>query len=157
MREINTPYELTQLKLECIERVNSWVDLVRSKLKILMPYPKVIFGLEGTTAGRAYWPDYKISFQPVLLRHNVEDFLKQTAGHEVAHLAAHCKHGAYIDPHGNEWRNVMWGLGLPANRCHNYDTGVIRGKANKRIKIRAAEIQEGTMTPFDMGKVVELE
>ena len=119
------------LKIECIKQVKFYVDKANKKLHEQMPYPDVEFGLRGTTAGRAWFVNggrnNKIQFQPDFLYENAETFLEQTAGHEVGHLVAHWLNKTKrIDPHGQEWRNVMWTLGLPATRCHNYDTGVVR-------------------------------
>lgn len=120
------------LKIACVRSVKHFVDLANRKLHQQMPYPAIEFGLRGTTAGRAWFVsggrNNKIQFQPEFLYQNAEDFLTQTAGHEVGHLVAHwLNKTSHIDPHGREWRNVMWTLGLPATRCHNYDTGIVSG------------------------------
>lgn len=154
-RTISTPQEWTDLKLECAKQVKFYVDLANRKLNLSMPYPWVEFGLKGTTAGRAWYRGKyekpKIQFQPTLLLENPETFLTQTAGHEVAHLAAHFRHAnKEIDPHGMEWRSVMWTLGLPANRCHNYDTSNV---STRSTSIRRPVNRDKTINPH--GRLVE--
>jgi SprT protein len=132
MRTIESPQEFVQLQRECIAQVKHYVDLANRKLKLSLLYPVIEFSLKGTTAGRAWWPANKIQFSPTLLRENPDTFLQQTVGHEVGHLAAHLRHrNERIDPHGDEWRNVMWTMGLPATRCHNYDTSNVPTRAGR--------------------------
>lgn len=131
MRTITTPAEFLDLQRECIRQVTYYVEIARKKLGITFPTPRVLFGLQGTTAGRAYFPDNKINFQPTLLRENADHFVQQTVGHEVGHLAAYFKYGMTIKPHGHEWASVMWHLGLPATRCHNYDVSNVATRVGK--------------------------
>ena len=128
--EINCPADFLELQKTCIERVKFYVKLANEKLSIHMQIPKITFALRGTTAGRAHYYKNLIEFQPTLLRENPDDFITSTAGHEVGHLAAFLKFGGKIKPHGDEWKRCMWTLGLPANRCHNYDVSSVTG--NKR-------------------------
>jgi SprT protein len=113
--------------VECIDAVKYYVDELRTKAGIYIAVPIIKFDLRGTTAGRAWGRRNVIQFNPILLDQNPEVFVRQTVGHEVAHLAAFVKHGN-CDPHGQEWRHVMWALGLPAKRCHNYDVSTITGR-----------------------------
>lgn len=141
--------ELNKLKQLCVERVRHYVDLGNDKLGIALPYPRISFDLGGTTAGMAFYGNNQIKFQPVLMFENSEDFLTQTAGHEVGHLLARFRHRQMrIKPHGNEWKLVMWTLGLPANRCHNYDTASITGqrrptKTGSRIEVAGGTAKVG--------------
>ena len=124
-----TPAEFEKLKLECIKRVKQYVDRGNVKLGTTLNYPKVSFDLRGTTAGKAFYQTNEVKFQPTLLFENPETFIEQTAGHEVGHLLARFKfRDRGIDPHGSEWQSVMWYLGLPATRCHNYDTSNVSTK-----------------------------
>jgi predicted SprT family Zn-dependent metalloprotease len=123
---VNGPQDILELQKECLRIVKFYVDKAKEKLSVCIPYPTVRFDLKGTTAGMAYAGKNLIRFQPLLLRENASDFLEKTTGHEVAHLVARAKFGA-IDPHGKEWKRVMWAFCLPAKRCHNYDLASIRG------------------------------
>jgi SprT protein len=119
--------------VECIDQVYYYVDLLKTKCGIHLPRPRITFNLRGTTAGRAYYRENRVAFNPILLDENPEHFVKQTVGHEVAHLAAFVKHGGRIDPHGREWKHVMWQLSLPAKRCHSYDVSTITGQRSKPL------------------------
>lgn len=150
-REISTPAEFLELKRECIAQVKFYVDLANNKLGLHMEYPRVEFSLRGTTAGRAWYGKNLIQFSPILLLENPDTFIRQTAGHEVGHLMAHARHrGQQIDPHGREWRNVMWTMGLPATRCHNYDTSNVPTKTTTiRRTSGALPFSNGRTTDFD--------
>jgi SprT protein len=121
--------------VECLAAVDYYLDLLQTKAGIYLPRPRVKFELRGTVAGRAYYSKNLIQFNPILLDENPEHFVKQTVGHEVAHLAAFVKHGGQIRPHGSEWSRVMWALGLPAKRCHNYDISTVTGRRPKSLAI----------------------
>lgn len=106
---------------ECIEAVHECVGLVRNELKIPLPAPTIKFDLRGTTAGRAWYPQCILQFNPILMLKN-EGFIAQTVPHEVAHLAAFHKYGMSIQPHGREWQLIMRLLGQKPKRCHNFLT-----------------------------------
>lgn len=132
-----------QLKLQraAQKATEDYIRLAEKKFGRDFIMPRVHFNDLGTTAGRAWpfgHPKYGrgipiIEYSPRLLRLNNEDFLVQTTGHEVAHIVAwHLwQKTRKIDPHGAEWRNVMWAFSLPAKRCHNYDVG--DGRAQKKV------------------------
>ena len=88
-----------------------------------LPMPYIRLDLTGSTAGQA-WPQKRLlRFNPVLLQENRVDFLSQTVAHEVAHLLAYDLYGSQIRPHGRQWQLIMTDVfGLPAHRCHQYDT-----------------------------------
>lgn len=92
------------------------------------PFPQVRFDLRGLCAGQALQRDNCIRINLTLFRENVEQYLRQTVGHELAHLVCWHVHGHRVRPHGAEWRQVMHVFGLPAQRCHTYDTARSRGR-----------------------------
>lgn len=102
------------------ERIAQVVQLLHAK-GVALPMPTVSFDLRGKTAGQAWLQKNHVRLNAVLLSENVEHFIEQTVGHEVAHLAAHFKHGSRIQPHGQEWQAMMACIGLSARRCHSYD------------------------------------
>lgn len=109
------------LKLAARERLAHCVRLAHS-LGIRLPMPTVSFDLRGRTAGQAYWTKNHVRLNAVLLTENPTAFIARTVGHEVAHLAAHLKHGDGIDPHGPEWQAVMVAFGQDPSRCHSFNT-----------------------------------
>jgi len=90
-----------------------------------MPQPEIQFNLQGQSAGQVRFQKKHpplIRFNPELLSENQDAFLAQTVPHEVAHIVARTLFGARIQPHGQEWKNVMLQLGAKIQRCHNFDT-----------------------------------
>lgn len=159
-RVIETPAQFADLQKECIERVRFFVKKANEKCGIHLPMPRVIFSIKGTTAGRAHTGKNLIEFNPILLRDNIEDFLNRTPGHEVGHLAADLKYGHAIKPHGHEWQKVMWMLGLPATRCHNYDTsnvGKRGGLPVRRPTSHTLKTKDGIIRHVGIGKILEFE
>ena len=155
MREINSPAEMAELMKECVASVKFYIDKAKERCSVYLAYPRVLFSLKGTTAGKALCGRGVIEFSPTLLRENPDTFLVQTAGHEVAHLVAWQKHLGKLKPHGVEWQAVMWNLGLPANRCHNYDTSRVESRVGLIRKV-APEIRTDNlrMKPIGLGKII---
>lgn len=159
-RVIETPEQFTDLKKECIERVRFYIDKANNKLGLSLPMPRVIFSITGTTAGKAWIGRNTIEFNPILLRDNIEEFLGRTPGHEVGHHAAHAKFGHDIKPHGYEWGKVMWALGLPAVRCHNYDTTNVARRGGVPVRRATSHIlktSEGTVKQIGTTKIIEFD
>lgn len=164
-RIISTPEDFQVLLRECKASVKFYVELAHKKLHLEFPMPAIRFDLKGSTAGTAGYNVRNpaasvIRFSATLLRENPEHFLKQTVGHEVAHLLAHfINPDRRIDPHGREWRNVMWAFSLPANRCHSYDTSNVPnnvGKIANRPE-RTAKIENGVVRFARGAKIIEFD
>jgi len=144
---------LTLQKL-CIKQVDHYLLLAERKLKIVIPKPAIRFSITGRTAGRAWYHKNLIEFNPKILRLNAQDFLVETTGHEVAHLIAHARHKGQIKAHGSEWTSVMWTFGLPAKRCHNYDTEDT-GRKNKGPVVYKRD--DKIVRPISVGRVIEFD
>jgi SprT protein len=86
--------------------------------------PKVKFNLKGKCAGQCCFSGtFTLRFNLKLLKENEEDYLKFTVPHEVAHMITYMVYGK-VRPHGKEWKNVMYALGVRhPQRCHHYDLG----------------------------------
>ena len=102
------------------ERITSRDDMCDDIFGFVLE-PKIRYDLKGRVAGQAFLYQNMIKINAYVLVNNVDDYIKQTIGHEYAHLIAHERFGRNIRPHGQEWRRVMTKLGLPANRCHSYE------------------------------------
>lgn len=153
---IETPADFIEVQRECIAQVKFYIALAERKIGVRIPMPRVNFALTGGVAGRAYYRfsgNHEIRFNPKLLRENADDFLVQTTGHEVAHLAAHTKYGQ-IEPHGKDWQRCMWAFSLPANRCHNYD---ISERPVKRGPDKVRTDRGLIIKPQPFGRLVEFE
>lgn len=130
-------------KKEIEERVARLFDLASDKLSLRLKYPKITYDLKGQVAGQAWYSDNKLRLNPIALKNYRDDFIKQTVGHEVAHLIAFRKHGAYIKPHGLEWKNVMRLFRLPPNRCHTYDLPKARNVVRKLYSCNGCGAETG--------------
>lgn len=91
--------------------------------------------------------DWTIRLNLILCFENEEHFIKQTVGHEVAHLVNHVVHGftkqveekgkmvtKKVRSHGKEWRHVMTVLGLEPKIYHTYDCSSIQTKPRRRAR-----------------------
>lgn len=102
--------------------------------------------------------DWTIRLNLILCFENEEHFIKQTVGHEVAHLVNHVVHGftkqveengkmvtKKVRSHGKEWRSVMTELGLEPKIYHTYDTSSIQTKPRRRAS-RGSAVLTPTQT-----------
>jgi SprT protein len=162
MRVIETPQQEAQLRKEAIDKVHYYIDLGRTKLDIEIPYPKIAFNIKGTNAGTANYSLNLIRFNPTLLFENPTRFIDRTPGHEVAHLLCRKKYGCNreVKSHGNEWRSIMWSLGLDAKRCHTYNVAhvpTMLGRIPENKEKPFIQVDYGKVKAFGMGKLVEIE
>lgn len=118
---------------EAIEAVDYYIDQFRTKTGIVIPKPIIKFDLRGVVSGKAWINKNLLQFNPILLSENPEVFVKQTVLHEVVHLGAFFKYGSRIDPHGQQWKNLMIIMGGRPVRCHNYDVSVASGLKSKPL------------------------
>lgn len=128
--------KLTQEQIRTVQlAVVQYVQKARTRYAKDFQMPVTKFDLRGTTGGKADYRNNYILVNQTLCAENFEHYVKQTIGHEVAHLIAHALHqGRRIKPHGYEWQSVMHAFGLPADRCHQYDVSNARARNVTRIK-----------------------
>ena len=81
--------------------------------------PRLTWDLKGTVGGQAYLNQNMIRINMEALEKYKDHYIKQTIGHEFAHLVAYnaLGHGG----HGRSWSRVMHKFNLFPDRCHNYD------------------------------------
>lgn len=105
------------------------LERARRHYDIKLPEVSVDYSLRGRCAGQALidqhgQPALRINRQ--LLEDNLDDFLKQTIPHEVAHLVVQWQAREARrkpKPHGLEWQRVMQDcFDLEPKRCHSYQT-----------------------------------
>lgn len=115
------PFIAPALKLACKQRIADCTARYNAA-GVRMAMPTVSFDLKGKTAGKAFLERNHVQLNAVLLTENAEEFIEQTVGHEVAHLATHARHGRKAQAHGSEWKQMMRLIGLEPLRCHSFDT-----------------------------------
>lgn len=113
------------------KRLTDLMAIAERYWKRSFPMPLVSYDLRGRCAGQALQRENRIRINRTLLLENLESFIFQTVGHELAHLICWQVHGQRVRPHGLEWRLVMGVLGLPPSRCHTYDTA--RSATRKKL------------------------
>ena len=81
--------------------------------------PKLTWDLKGTVGGQAYLNQNMIRINMEALAKYKDHYIKQTIGHEFAHLVAYkaLRHKG----HGRSWSRVMRKFNLFPDRCHDYD------------------------------------
>ena len=113
-----------EVKSKVTAQINKTLADAKKLFGYNKPFPEVEYNVNGTCAGKAWYRTNKVSFNPVLLMENVDEFLARTVVHEVAHLIAW---DVYLDKgHGAQWRRVMTRLGAEPKRCHSYDVATVR-------------------------------
>jgi SprT protein len=128
-----------------IERVKECLDIAKQQWPYaVFEMPTIRFDKRGRVAGTANGHRWELNFNMVLLNENVEDFVKHVVAHEVAHLIDHQVYDLNAprydrygrrkkrQPHGPNWKSIMGVLGVPAERCHKYDTSNARQTSRKR-------------------------
>lgn len=95
----------------------------------------VRYNMVGTVAGKAIYKHNLIKLNGGILNRYTEIFINNTVPHEVAHLVAFFLNGDCppSKPHGNEWRGLMWELGLHPDRTHNYETVSVHGAGCEKM------------------------
>lgn len=120
---------IKDLQQQAITAVRQAENLARRFYGLDLPEAIIDFSLRGRCAGQAcveHNGRTKLRINLQLLADNLDDFLRQTVPHEVAHLVVYWqarKGRTKLPPHGTEWRVVMQNcFGLEPKRCHNYQT-----------------------------------
>lgn len=122
-------YITLDMKARIEAKLKQCIAIAENRYKITIPFPTVRYDLRGTTAGMAYYSQWMVKFNAILLIENFEEFLEDTVPHEIAHLItekvypeAHRRAwGGKSSPHGDQWKSVMRVLGADPSRCHSYD------------------------------------
>lgn len=79
-----------------------------------------------TTAGRCWIETGLIDLSPSLMRENLDEFVRVTIPHEVAHQAAW---DLFEEPaHGRAWKQIMRALDLEPSPWHYMTTAAQRAK-----------------------------
>lgn len=113
------------------QSVRDYVARGERLLQTRFPVPTLDVSLRGLMAGRAHLQRWHLQFNAALLRDNREHFLRQTVGHEVAHLLVYVTTRGRAKPHGAEWKALMRAFSLETRATHDYDVSRLRrGRAS---------------------------
>lgn len=95
--------------------------------------PKIIWDVTGTTAGKALYQRNQISLNLAIFTREPLSALRETIGHELAHLIVYWLHPNQAKPHGVEWQQTMRMLGLVPQRCHQFAVDDLKRRHIKRF------------------------
>lgn len=133
------------------QSITNWHKKAQQIWPALTNWNRPVFStneLKGGTAGKAFFTENKIKVNWELYLRNKDKFLRNTVGHEIAHLAAAKIHGMVAWNHGPLWKEVMVKLGLPPERCHSYDVeGIKQTKTIRRMLYMCQNKHELWLTP----------
>lgn len=88
-----------------------------------------------TTIGRALLEEGKLELNPLLLGRHPEE-MRGVVIHELAHLVVTARHGLYVAPHGEEWKNLMRLAGESTKATHNLNVDGLRAAPRRRTRRR---------------------
>ena len=115
------------------DKVIKTVEKINSHYNIGMTVPAIYYDVHSTNGGLAKYSTMSIHFNPKLMEEDLEHYLKTTVPHEVCHIGVwkkylHEKKKVSPKAHGNEWKLMMWVVGSPPRRTHEYDVEDVKRK-----------------------------
>lgn len=155
---MHNQFSSSELKEKTLVAVRRAEARARETYNISLPQASLDFSLRGRCAGQAKverkgTTHLRINLQ--LLAENLDDYLSQTIGHEVAHLVVNWlarKKRLQPRPHGTEWQSVMRDcFGLEPKRCHSYQTTPAR--VVKRPFLYTCSCREHRLTSIMHNKI----
>ena len=113
------------------EKVIQIVNKINEKYNIGMAVPGIFYDVHSTNGGLAKYTSMSVHFNPKLMQEDFEHYLKTTVPHEVCHIGVwkkyqHEKKKVFPKAHGSEWKLMMWVVGAPPRRTHEYDVEEVK-------------------------------
>jgi predicted SprT family Zn-dependent metalloprotease len=149
-RKLLTPALKLKVEQRVLEVFNQAKALYPEHAKEFDELPEIRYDVKNRVGGMAITggrDDWTIRLNLILCYENEEDFIKQTVGHECAHLICRRVHGntkqvaekgqmvtKKVRSHGKEWKSVMVKLDLKPKTYHTYDTSSIETRGRRRAK-----------------------
>lgn len=116
--------------LECVNIAKQWcaknfID-AHDRIKV----PTLRYDINSARLGGYAIGGHTVRLNPVFLNAHTDEYIKDTVGHEMAHIFVRQIYGNGPKSHGYEWKRMMSTLGLVASRCHDMEVpeGVKVGK-----------------------------
>tara|TARA_R110000782_G_scaffold200987_3_gene289754 strand:- start:568 stop:1131 length:564 start_codon:yes stop_codon:yes gene_type:complete len=108
-------------------------------------YPKILYNLKGRCGGQFRYGGlldvWELRINMEALAKYTEHYVKETVGHEVAHLVAKVVYGA--KHHDYLWKSVMRDYNLKPTRCHSYELTPARRSEKFAYKCACSEYKVG--------------
>ncbi len=118
-------HKTLSLKTKVNDRIDGLAEMTTRRWgSAAVPEVTTTYDLKGHVGGRANYMREEIMINMHLLEEYEDHYIKQTIGHEYAHLVAWKFFGRCVigTPHGRHWKAVMRSFGLEPDRCHTYKT-----------------------------------
>ena len=149
-------YVTPETKAKVEKRIDEVLALATKSYPKLTSFgrPIVDYMLRGKTGGTANYGQNRISLNSILLNENLDHFIRQTVGHELAHLIAHFVYPNLRQAHGAEWKQVMRFIGLTADRCHSYDTENAAVRQKQKFQYKCGCRNEIVLSSVRHNKIV---
>lgn len=128
-----------QVSAEIKNRVNARIAECANKAGINTGPIEVLYDINSSRLGgqaiTAYGNKHTIRLNPVFLNAYTDHYIETTVAHEWAHIACNVVHGRC--GHGPKWKQMMWSIGVPPERCHNYEVpkGMNVGKQRQKYQL----------------------
>jgi SprT protein len=123
----------TNQKQQVATRTQECLELFARKTnKEVFPMPEILYDVCGTTGG--YVLKGRVHYNERLAAENFQDYLDNTIPHETAHYIQR-KLYPFSKAHGAEWKYVMRILGVPATRCHEYNTENVKVRHVQKFEV----------------------
>ncbi|WP_163934203.1 SprT family zinc-dependent metalloprotease [Paraferrimonas sp. SM1919] len=121
---------LTQEQILQIQtRIEICYQQAEQKLKRTFIRPQLELNGRGRIAGSANLTLNKLRLNPILFKHNQDEFMQEVIPHEICHLLCYQLFGR-TRPHGVQWRSLMQGIfNLPGRATHSMDLAPLQQKS----------------------------
>src|SRR5271167_1659867 len=135
-----------ELKAKVEKATKEYLAIAKKEFKRDFDMPEIRYDIKNHDGGRAYSSFNRIRYNLILLVENEEHFLKQTVGHEVAHIinrqVSKVPEGKKrLMPHGKEWKDIMKRVfDLPPKVTHSYDCSSIERHSKRKFKNSKARV-----------------
>lgn len=114
------------LRIQVQRKLKQTLALANNYFNKEFVMPEISYNVRGAKAGVAYLMRNEVRFNPILLKENTDEFIKNVVPHELAHIIVY-QHFGKVKPHGKEWQDLMEKVfGVPAETCHQFELNSVR-------------------------------
>ncbi len=122
---------------EIVSQVADYIERSQHIFKKTFKPVEVLFDLTGRSAGmyKVYRGSQVIRFNPYHFAKYLDENIKETIPHEVAHYITDKVYGLRnIRPHGKEWQSLMLRYGVEPKRTFSYSLEGIPTRMQRRFQ-----------------------
>ena len=113
---------MTELQDKAIRRIEQVYQKAEQIYNHAFARPTITFKLKGRRAGYAIYRQNLIALNNSVLHEYGDEFIRDTPGHEAAHIIARTLYPFLSSSHGYEWKRIMKTVcDQEPTRCHNFE------------------------------------